>query len=55
MAVTLGQLYKGEKPTVIPYTYYIDRHAKAPNITEHIIIYDNRAIEPYKNRGLGQR
>ena len=48
------------------YTY-IDRHEEPPNITKQktlqyivkrvviIIIYDNSAIEPYKNRGLGQQ
>ena len=58
MVVTLSQLYYGEKPTVILYTYYIvDRHAMPPNIMKHIIIYDNSAIEPYKipGRGLGQQ
>ena len=31
MTVTLGQQYNiGEKPTVILYTYYINRHAGTP-------------------------
>ena len=36
--VTLGQQYNtGEKPTVMLYTYYIDRHAGTPdkNKTKH--------------------
>ena len=42
---TLGQQYNvGEKLTVILYTYYIYRHAEAPNITTH---ENNSAIEPY--------
>ena len=67
MVVTLGEQYNvGEKPTVILYTY-INRHAGPPNITKQkhvvhseegtvVIIYDNSAaIEPYKNRDLGQQ
>ena len=31
MVITLGQQYNvGEKPTVILYTYYINRHAGTP-------------------------
>ena len=31
MVVTLGQQYNvGEKPTIILYTYYINRHAGTP-------------------------
>ena len=64
--VTLGQHYNvRKKPTVILYTY-IDRHARPSNnskkntvpqyITKQvIIIYDKKAIEPYKNRGLSQQ
>ena len=65
MAVTLGQQYMvGKKPTVILCTF-INRHAEPPSITKQktlqyivkrvVIIYDNRAIELYKNRGLGQQ
>ena len=61
MVVTLGQQYNvGEKPTVIPYTY-INHHAEPRSITKQktlwyivkrvVIIYDNSAIKPYKNRG----
>ena len=35
MVVRLGQQYHvGEKPTVILYTYYIDRHAGMPDKTK---------------------
>ena len=52
MVVTLGQQYNvGEKPTVILYTF-VNRHAEPPNITKH---KNDSAIEPYKNRGLGQQ
>ena len=65
MVVTLGQQYNaGEKPTVKLYTY-ISRHAGPPNKSKQkimqyimkkaVIIYDNNAIEPYNNRGLGQQ
>ena len=60
MVVTLGQQYNvGEKTTVILYTY-INHHAEPPIITQHttvvhILMYDNSAIEPYKNRGLGKQ
>ena len=65
MVVTLGQQYNvGEKPTVLLYTYN-NRHAEPPSITKQktlrymikrvVIIYDNSAIESYKNRGLGQQ
>ena len=52
--VTLGQRYiVGEKPTVILYTYYINRHAEPPIITKQ---KNNSAIEPYNNNmGLGQK
>ena len=37
--VTLGQQYNvGEKSTVILYTYYINRHAKPPNITNQKVM-----------------
>ena len=64
MVVTLGQHYNvRERPTVILYTY-INRHAGPPDTTKTkdnivhnykgvVIIYDNNAIEPYNNRGLG--
>ena len=66
MVVIFGQQYNvGEKPTVMLYTYYINRHAGPPNNTENNvvlykvkkfgIIYDNMAIESYNNRGLGQQ
>ena len=43
----LGQPYNiREKPTVILYTYYINRHAEPLNITKH---KNNSAIEPYNN------
>ena len=61
MVVTLGQHYNvGEKPAVILYTH-INRHAEQPRITKQYIVesvairYDNSAIEPCKNRGLGQQ
>ena len=65
LIVTLGQQYSvGGRPTVILYTY-INRHAGPPNTTKQktiqyiiekvVIIYDNNAIEPYNNRGLGQQ
>ena len=66
MLVTIGQQCNvGENPTIILYSY-INRHAESPNITkqktlEYIVksmvvtIYDNSAIEPYKNRGLSQQ
>ena len=52
----------GEKPTVIMYTIYINRHAGPPNknktkeggVVIIVIIYDN-AVEPYTSRGLGQQ
>ena len=66
MVVTLGQQYNvGEKPTAILYTS-INHHAEPLNKTRHktlycssthlrvVMMYDNRAIEPYKNSGLGQ-
>ena len=35
MLVTLGRQYNvGEKPTVVLYTYYINRHAGTPNKTK---------------------
>ena len=53
MVVTLGQQNNvGEKPTVIMYTYYINRHAEPPNTTKHnSYIRISVVIEPYKNRG----
>ena len=56
MVVTSGQQYKiVENPTIRLYTY-IYHHAEPPNIFKRVaIIYDNRAIEPYKNRGFGQQ
>ena len=51
MVVALGQQYNvGENPTVTLYTYII-RHAERPKITQP---KNNSAIEPHKNRGLGQ-
>ena len=39
MVVTLGQQYNiGEKPTVILYTYIINRHAGTPENSENKII-----------------
>ena len=66
MVVALGQQYNvGEKPTVILYTFCINRHAEPPSITKQktpydivkrvVLIYDNSVIEPYKIRGLGQQ
>ena len=66
MVVALGQQCNvGEKPTVILYTFYINRHAEPPSITKQktlydivkrvVMIYDNSVIEPYKIRGLGQQ
>ena len=38
MVVTLGQeYYVGEKPIVILYTYYINRHAEAPSIKQETL------------------
>ena len=66
MVVTLGRQYNvGEKPTVILLYTYINRHAGTLYINRNdvvhsqegmiVIVYDNRAISPYKNRGLGQQ
>ena len=65
MVVTLGRQYNvGEKPTVILYIY-IKHHAEPTNITKYktleyivkmiVLIYENSAIEPYKNRGLAKQ
>ena len=58
----LGQQYNSrEKPTVILYTYIINRHAGTPNKTKSnvvhnlirvVIRYDNNsAVEPYNYTG----
>ena len=67
MVVTLRQHQYdvGEKPTVILYTYDINRHAESPNMIKYktlqyivkriVLKYDHSAIEAYKKRGLGKQ
>ena len=57
VVLTLVQQYNvGEKPTVILFTLIlIAIQSHQPQQNRVVIIYDGSAIEPYKNRRLGQQ
>ena len=53
LIVTLGQQYNvGEKPTVILYTYYINRHAGTPDKTR---IKDTMSLDYISICNIGSR